>query len=113
MTSHLDCESALRLRGYAINCDLNVCKQVAQRATIAHLRAIKFRHRTKLWMKRQMLDQSHTFNSHCQPMADELKNNNLYILNSNISKQDFYSVLSYVIFVVCSFPLSYLEQNEI
>ena len=37
----------------------------------------------------------------------------IYIYNSNISKQDFYSVLSYAIFVVCSFPLSYLEQNEI
>ena len=31
-------------------------------------------------MKRQMLDQSHTFNSHCQPMAGGLKNNNIFYI---------------------------------
>ena len=67
-------------------------------------------------MKRQILDQSHTFNSHCQPMAGELIfviYIYIYIYPISPNKTFFYSVLSYVIFVVCSFPLSYLEQNEI
>ena len=96
----------------------NQLKQVAQRATIAHLRAIMlstgqnmlflpcnpsgqvFLVTIYIWlnielyqdwqiglrdiqvhkcgqmdscMKRQTLDQSHTFSSHCQPMARELK----------------------------------------
>ena len=56
-------------------------------------------------MKRQMLDQSHTFNSHCQPMAGELKKNkNLYItpisLNKTVTQFYLMSSLLYVLFHV-------------
>ena len=53
--------------------------------------------------EKRMLDQFHTFNSHCQPMAGELKKkNNLYItpISPNKTFTQFYlmSSLLYVLF---------------
>ena len=63
------------------------------------------------WMKRQTLDQSHSFSSHCQPMAGELKTKIDFFSVTQISPTKLYTQSFVILFhISCIFFSTFVSR---